>query len=84
MTSSIPTYLNVLMVEEFTTTSGQSARSWTKIGVAFPHADGRGYNVELRAFPQDGRLVLLPPASDPHSGAAPGNTGPSANAAGRR
>ena len=29
--------------------------------VAFPHKEGAGLNVELRALPVDGRIVLLPP-----------------------
>lgn len=34
---------------------------YTKIGAAFPHKEGAGFNVELDAFPCDGRLVILPP-----------------------
>ncbi len=63
---SQPTYLNILMVEEFKTANGTPARTWTKIGAAFPHSDGRGYNLELKAFPRDGRLVMLPPAGEEH------------------
>jgi hypothetical protein len=43
----------------------QPARSWTKIGAAFPHKDGEGLSVELKAFPINGRLVILPPKDDP-------------------
>lgn len=31
---------------------------WTNVGAAFPHKDGKGYNLKLRALPVDGRLVL--------------------------
>lgn len=31
---------------------------WTKIGGAWPHQDGLGFNVSLTAFPLSGRLVL--------------------------
>jgi hypothetical protein len=31
---------------------------WTKLGVAFAHADGQGFNIQLEAVPLDGRLVL--------------------------
>ena len=58
-----PTHLNVLIVEEYETSSGK-ARNWTKIGVAFPHADAVGFNIELKAFPRDGKLVVLPPLTD--------------------
>jgi hypothetical protein len=34
---------------------------WTKIGAAFPHKEGSGFSIELKAFPVDGRLVVLPP-----------------------
>jgi hypothetical protein len=57
-------YLNVLTVEEFDGAAGKPMRNWTKIGVAFPHADTGGFNIELRAFPRDGKLVVLPPQSE--------------------
>jgi hypothetical protein len=63
MSNSKPTYLNVLIVEEFETASGRG-RNWTKVGVAFPHSEGIGFNIELRAFPRDGKLVVLPPQTD--------------------
>lgn len=31
---------------------------WTRIGVAFPHKDGKGFNVMLDLLPPDGKLVL--------------------------
>ncbi len=34
------------------------------IGAAFPHKEGIGFNIELKAFPVDGRLVVLPPDTD--------------------
>jgi len=63
MSNSKPTYLNVLIVEEFGTASGKG-RNWIKVGVGFPHSDGIGFNVELKAFPRDGKLVVLPPQTD--------------------
>ena len=68
---SQPAYLNLLTVEEFKTASGTLGRSWTKVGVAFPHADGRGYNLELKAFPRDGRLVMLPPSTEERDNGTP-------------
>jgi hypothetical protein len=58
-----PTYLNVFTVEEYES-NGKTAKKWTKIGAAFPHKDGLGFSIELRAFPIDGRLVALPPDTD--------------------
>jgi len=55
-----PSYLNVFTVEEYET-NGKSGKRWTKIGAAFPHKDGIGFSIELKAFPLDGRLVALPP-----------------------
>jgi len=34
-----------------------SGKKWTGIGGAFPHKDGIGFSIELKAFPMDGRPV---------------------------
>jgi len=31
---------------------------WTRIGSAWAHADGKGFNVQLEAVPLDGRITL--------------------------
>lgn len=31
---------------------------WTKVGAAWPHNDGNGFNVTLTAVPLSGRLVI--------------------------
>jgi len=31
---------------------------WTKIGAAWPHDDGKGWNIDVTAFPVNGRLVM--------------------------
>ena len=61
--AAAPTYLNVFTVEEYER-DGKKAKSWTKIGAAFPHKEGIGFNIELKAFPIDGRLVALSPDGD--------------------
>lgn len=38
--------------------NGEKKSDWTKVGVAFPHSDGKGHNVVLHALPVDGKLVL--------------------------
>ncbi len=48
-----PTF-SVYTVEE---REGQDS-FWLKIGAAFVHKDGKGYNLVLQALPTDGRLVL--------------------------
>jgi hypothetical protein len=55
--------LNVFTVEEYEN-NGKTGKKWTKIGAAFPHKEGLGFSIELRAFPIDGRLVVLPPDGD--------------------
>lgn len=41
---------------------GQGEKSyWNKIGAAFPHADGKGYNVVLDCMPFSGEIVLRLP-----------------------
>lgn len=31
---------------------------WTKLGAAWAHEDGQGYNISLTAMPLNGRLVV--------------------------
>jgi len=31
---------------------------WTRIGSAWPHADGNGFNIQLDVVPLDGRVSL--------------------------
>lgn len=31
---------------------------WTRIGSAWPHADGQGFNIQLEVVPLDGRVTL--------------------------
>jgi hypothetical protein len=57
------TYLSVFTVEEYES-NGKTGKRWTKIGAAFPHKDGIGFSIELKAIPLDGRLVALPPDTD--------------------
>lgn len=38
--------------------SGEKKSEWTRLGVAFPHADGKGFTVLLQAMPIDGKLTL--------------------------
>jgi hypothetical protein len=62
-THKTPTYFDVFTVEEFES-NGKTGKRWTKIGAAFPHKEGLGFSIELKAFPIDGRLVVLPPDPD--------------------
>ncbi|MBI1348646.1 hypothetical protein GC163_20430 [bacterium] len=31
---------------------------WTRIGSVWPHADGKGFTIQLDAIPLDGRITL--------------------------
>jgi hypothetical protein len=31
---------------------------WTRIGAAWPHADGNGFNIQVDIMPLDGRITL--------------------------
>ena len=35
---------------------------WTRIGAAWAHQDGNGFNVQLECVPLDGRIVLRIPS----------------------
>ena len=37
---------------------------WTRIGSAWPHQHGEGFNIELNALPVNGRIVLMPPKAE--------------------
>lgn len=38
---------------------GEGKKSfWTRIGSAWAHADGKGFNVQLEVVPLDGRITL--------------------------
>jgi len=37
---------------------------WTKIGAAWRHEDGKGFNISLSCLPVNGRLVVREPKVD--------------------
>lgn len=38
---------------------GKSAKGfWTRIGAAWTHTDGKGFNIQLDCVPLDGRITL--------------------------
>jgi hypothetical protein len=38
--------------------NGQSESDWTRIGVAWAHRDGDGFDIHLDALPVNGRVAL--------------------------
>lgn len=49
--------MDAFTVREFEQ-NGEKKNDWLKIGVAFPHKDGKGYNILLQAVPVDGEIYL--------------------------
>lgn len=37
---------------------GEKRSFWTRIGSAWAHADGKGFNVQIECVPLDGRITL--------------------------
>lgn len=54
--STIDRY-DVLVADTYES-GGTEKTNWTRVGVAFPHKDGQGLNLELRALPVNGKLVI--------------------------
>jgi len=55
------------LLRQGTRHNGKAGKRWTPIGAAFPHKEGPAFSIELKAFPVDGRLVVLAPDSDDRS-----------------
>jgi hypothetical protein len=49
---------HVFVVDTYIDKQDQQQTDWLRVGVAFPHKDGKGFNVQVRALPGDGRLVI--------------------------
>ena len=49
---------DVYVVDDYKDKTGEEKSNWTRIGTAWPHKDGKGFNAELRALPVSGKLVL--------------------------
>lgn len=52
--------MDAFLVEEYEV-QGEKRTTWNKIGTAWPHADGKGFRVVLKAVPVDGVVVLRLP-----------------------
>ncbi len=55
-----PTF-NAYSVREYKKADGTTDSFWTKIGVAFAHKNGGGFDIVLEAFPVNGRITLREP-----------------------
>lgn len=57
----MPKYLNVFVQEPFES-GGEMKTSYTKVGVAFPHEKGEGFNLKITpGISVSGDLVVFPP-----------------------
>jgi len=45
----------------------QGESYWTRIGVAFAHQDGKGFNLLIETVPLDGRITLRVPSEKTES-----------------
>ena len=57
---------------------------WQALGAAFPHQDGKGFNVVLQALPIDGKIVLREPQEDDRAETNGGKTDNVANLRGSK
>ena len=54
--ANLPTH-EVFIVENYKS-EGQEKSYWNKIGSAWQHKDGKGLNIQLIAYPVDGKLTI--------------------------
>lgn len=60
-------YLNVFVQEKFES-NGEEKSNYTKVGVAFPHDKGEGFNLKITpGISVSGDLVVFPPKADENS-----------------
>ena len=61
---------------------------WLNIGLAFPHKDGKGFNIVLQALPLDGKIVCREVTEEDQTEPAPQQRGrqetPRSSQGGRR
>lgn len=58
-------YLNVFVQEDFKADDGEIKSNFTKVGVAFPHEKGEGFNLRFtNGLAVSGDLVAFPPKED--------------------
>ena len=59
---AMPKYLGVFVTETYQGNDGEEKTSYTRVGAAFPHRKGCGFNIEItEGISVSGQLVALPP-----------------------
>lgn len=57
-----PKYLQVFVTENFQGNDGEERTNYIRVGAAFPHKTGSGFNIEVsEGISVSGQLVVLPP-----------------------
>lgn len=51
-------------------TGNDNKKFWSRVGAAWAHKDGKGFNLQLETFPIDGRIVLRLPQEPSDDGEA--------------
>ena len=57
-----PKYLGVFVTEDYQGNDGEEKTNYIRVGAAFPHKKGCGFNIEIQeGISVSGQLVALPP-----------------------
>lgn len=51
-------------------TGSDKKKFWSRVGAAWSHKDGKGFNLQLETLPIDGRIVLRHPQEPKDDGEA--------------
>ena len=59
---AMPKYLGVFVTEDYQGNDGEEKTAYHRVGAAFPHKKGAGFNIEItEGISVSGQLVALPP-----------------------
>jgi len=58
---TLPTTSKKPSHDVFVVRPGKDKGFWKRIGAAWPHKDGKGFNVQIESVPLDGRISLRVP-----------------------
>ena len=59
---AMPKYLGVFVTENYQGNDGEEKTAYHRVGAAFPHRKGCGFNIEItEGISVSGQLVALPP-----------------------
>ena len=59
---AMPKYLQVFVTENYQGNDGEEKTAYHRVGAAFPHKKGCGFNIEItEGISVSGQIVALPP-----------------------